>query len=85
VRDEAHVRLVDAHAERDRRDHDDAVLSEEARLVAGPHPGIQPRVIRQGVDALRAQVLGRLLDRLAAERVDDARGPAGCARMNCSS
>jgi hypothetical protein len=30
-------------------------------------------VIRQGVDALRAQVLGRLLDRLAAERVDDAR------------
>ena len=73
--DEAHVRLVDAHAERDRRDHDDTVLSEEARLVAGPHPGIQPRVIREGVDALRAQVLGRLLDRLAAERIDDARRP----------
>jgi hypothetical protein len=86
VRDEAHVGLVDAHAERDRRDHDDAVFTEEARLVAGAHPGIQPRVIRQGVDALRAQILGRLLDRLAAERVDDARrGAAGCARRTAAA
>ena len=34
VRDEAHVGLVDAHAERDRRDHHDAVVAEEAVLVA---------------------------------------------------
>ena len=34
VGDEPHVGLVDAHAEGDRRDHDDAVLAQEARLVA---------------------------------------------------
>jgi hypothetical protein len=33
VRDEAHIRLVDAHAERDRGDHDHAVLAEEPGLV----------------------------------------------------
>ena len=34
VGDEAHVGLVDAHAERDRGDHDQAVLAQEAGLVA---------------------------------------------------
>jgi hypothetical protein len=34
MRDEAHVGLVDAHAEGDRRHHDHAVLAQEARLVA---------------------------------------------------
>jgi hypothetical protein len=33
VRDEAHVGLVDAHAEGDRRDHHHAVLAQEAALV----------------------------------------------------
>ena len=38
VGDEPHVGLVDAHPERDRRDHDQAVLAQEAGLVgrAGP-------------------------------------------------
>ena len=39
VRDEAHVGLVDAHAERDRRDHHDAVVAEEPRLVRRAHLG----------------------------------------------
>jgi len=62
VRDEAHVGLVDAHPERDRGDHDDAVLAEEAGLVARPQRGVEAGVIRQCVDPLRAQMLGRLLD-----------------------
>ena len=76
VRDEAHVGLVDAHAERDRRDHHDAVVAEEPRLVRGADRRVEARVVRQRVDALRAQVLGGLLDGLAAERVDDARARA---------
>ena len=44
-------------------------------------------MVRQRVDALRAQELGRLLDRLAAERVDDAGASrvAACERMNAAS
>ncbi|MNN69996.1 hypothetical protein D3C81_1858250 [compost metagenome] len=36
VRDKTHVGLVDAHAERHRRDHDQAFLIEEALLMVGP-------------------------------------------------
>ena len=77
MRDEAHVGLVDPHAERDGRDHHDAVVAEEPRLVRRAHRGVEPGVIRQRVDALRAQELGRLLDRLAAQRVHDARRARG--------
>ena len=38
VEDEADIRLVDAHAERDGRDHDDAVLLQENVLVARARP-----------------------------------------------
>ena len=78
--DEAHVGLVDAHAERDRRDHHDAVVAEEAGLVRGADGCVEPGVVRQRVDALRAQVVGGLLDALAAQRVDDARPALGLRR-----
>ena len=72
VRDEPHVGLVDAHAERDGGDHHDAVLAEEARLVGRPHRRRQAGVVRQGGDALLAQCFGRLLHRLPRQAVDDA-------------
>ena len=73
VGDEPDVGLVDAHAEGDRRDHDDAVLAQEARLVRGAGRAVEPGVVRQRRDALRGEELGGLLDRLAREAVDDAR------------
>ena len=77
VRDEAHVGLVDAHAERDGRDHHHAVFTQEPRLVLRSHLGGETRVVRQCVEALRREIGGRLLDRLATERVDDADRPLG--------
>ena len=47
VGDEPDVGLVDAHAEGDRRDHDDAVLAQEARLVRGAGRAVEPGVVRQ--------------------------------------
>ena len=54
VGDEAHVGLVDAHAERDRGDHDQAVLAQEARLVGGPGARVEARVVRQRLDPAAA-------------------------------
>ena len=48
VRDEAHVGLVDAHAEGDGRDHHDAVLAQEAVLVLRARVrGVQAGVVGQ--------------------------------------
>ena len=53
VGDEAHVGLVDAHAEGDRRHHHHAVLAQEAVLVPAPRVGVEPGVIGQRGDACR--------------------------------
>ncbi len=60
--DEAYVRFVDAHAEGDGRDHDDAVLPQEAGLVLGSGARVEPGVVRQRRDAVRHQEFGDLLD-----------------------
>ena len=57
--DESHVGLVDAHAERDRRHHDDTVFAKEALLRAPAHTRVESRVIRQRVDAAFGQVPAR--------------------------
>jgi hypothetical protein len=81
VRDEAHVGLVDAHAERDRRDHDHSVFAEEPLLRAAAHARIEARVVRQCVHAVRRKERGELLGARAGQRVDDARdGGARCIR-----
>ena len=72
VAHEAHVGLVDAHAERDGGGHHEAVLAQEAILVAAAHVGIEARVIRQRRDALGRQPRGGLFHLLAALAVDDA-------------
>ena len=70
---EAHVGLVDAHAEGDGGHHDHAVLAQEARLVGGAHLGAQAGVVGHGVDALVAQEFGGFLDPGARQAIDHAR------------
>ena len=62
MRDEAHVGLVDAHAERDRRDDDHALFAQETLLVALAHLRIEAGVIRQRHAALAAEPRRGLLD-----------------------
>ena len=52
MRDEAHVGLVDAHAERDGRHHDDAVLALEAGLVRGSRLRVHAGVVGERGDAV---------------------------------
>ena len=71
--DEPHVRLVDAHAERNRRDDHDAVLVDEALLIARARLLIEPRVVRKRENTLRRKPFGRFVDFSARETVDDPR------------
>ena len=51
VRDEAHVGLVDAHAEGNRRHHHHAVFAQESVLALLAQAGVQPGVVGHGLDA----------------------------------
>ena len=59
---EPHIRLVDAHAERDRRHHDKAVILQEAVLIVRAQGAVHAGVIGEGRNALPfekgRQVLG---------------------------
>ena len=70
--DEADVGLVDAHAESDGGHHHDALLAQEAVLVAAAHIGVEPGVVGQRTDAFVVEPGRRLLHPLAALAVDDA-------------
>ena len=71
VGDEAHVRFVDPHPERNGRDDDDALLPHEPHLGVVAHRGVQPRVVRQGGDTVVVQPRGCGLHALAGQAVDD--------------
>ncbi len=73
VGDEAYVRFIDAHAERHRGHHHQAVLAQKALLVVGAHRAAQPGVVGQGGDALVGEPLGGLVHLVARQAVDDAR------------
>ncbi len=73
---EADVRFVDAHAEGDGGDHDQAVLAQEAGLVALAGLAVEARVVREGGDAVGHQEVRGFLDGGAGEAVDDP-GVAG--------
>ena len=73
VGDEAHVGLVDAHAEGDGGAHHDAVLAQEAALVVGAHLHRQSGVIGQGGDAVAGEEVGGFLDLAPRQAVHDAR------------
>ena len=70
---EAHVRLVDAHAEGDGGDDDHPVVALKAVLMAPAHIAGQPRVIGQRVKARLGQLPRRLLDLAPRQAIDDAR------------
>ena len=72
MRDEPHVGLVDAHAERHGRDHDQAFLVEETFLVMGSGFVGQAGVVRQRREALLAEEHRHFVDFLARQAVDDA-------------
>ena len=69
---EAHIRLVDAHAEGNRGADDDALLGHEQalrfRAIIGRHAG----VIGDGAETLGDEEGGPFLGRLARQRIDDA-------------
>ena len=70
--DVAHVRLVDTHAEGDRRDHHDAGPMEERILIGISDAGIETGMIGQRVDALGRELVREPLDALARRAIDDA-------------
>ena len=72
MRDKAHVRLVDAHAEGNGCDHDQAVFAQKARLVVGPRALLKTGVIGQRLKPGHAQSLGGFLDLASRHAVDDA-------------
>ena len=76
MEDEAHVRLVDAHAEGDGRADDAIVLAQEGVVVCGAHGMIEPGVIGQRAPAAPAQFLGQLFGAAARGAIDDAALPA---------
>jgi hypothetical protein len=71
MRHETDVRLVDAHAERDRGDDHEPVLAQEPGLVRGTSGRVQARVIGQRGDAVVGQERGGLLGRVPGQAVDD--------------
>ena len=58
---EAHVGLVDAHAEGDGGHHDEALLAQEAVLVALAHGRVQTGMVRQGMEPGGGQLCRHVL------------------------
>ena len=73
VHDEAHVRPIDAHPERHRRDDDVGPLVEKRLLMPAAHVVGEAGVIRHARVPLSAQPFGQRLDLAARRAVDDAR------------
>ena len=80
MRDKPHVGLVDPHAERDRGHDHDAVLVDEAVLVAGADARIKARVIGQRGNPGVGERGRGILDLGARQAVDDARHRRNDAR-----
>ena len=73
VNHEAHVRLVNAHAEGDGGHNHVHLFLQEGVLVVGPRGGIHARMIGQGPDVVGHEQFGQLLDLLAAQAINDTR------------
>ena len=71
MHDEPHVRPIDPHAERDRRDDDVCVLVEEHLLMTAADLVGQPRVVRDRAAAFALQPCGELFDLAARLAVHD--------------
>ena len=69
---EAHIRLVDAHAERHRGAHGEAVLEQESTLALGAQLRVEPGMIGKRRHACLFQRFGQLLGPVAGGSIDDA-------------
>ena len=69
---EAHVRFVDAHAERDGGANHPDFIAQKQLLIAGAVAGLHASVIRRGLHAIGGQPCGDALGRLAALAVNDS-------------
>ena len=74
VNDKAHIRFVDAHAERDGGNDDLHVVTDEGLLIFTPLGIFKSRVIRTNRISARSQIRGKFIDLFARETIDDA-GP----------
>ena len=72
VNHEAHVGLVDAHAEGDGGHNHVALLVQERVLVVDAHLLVEAGVVGAGAHVVHAQQLGNFLHLLAAQAVNDA-------------
>ena len=81
VGDETHIRFVDAHAEGDGGDDDDAFLVEKTRLVPAAHLGAEAGMVGQRIQTLAREPGGHLVHALARQAVDDA-GVGGMLRAD---
>ena len=72
MRDEAHVGLVDPHAERDGRDHHHILRRDESARIGLAERGIETGVISARRAARRSQRLGQSFGFGAALGIDDA-------------
>ena len=70
--DESHIRLVDAHPERDRRDNDVDIIALKGLLIARPFVGLEAGMIRECPKAVCIEKLRRLLDAFPALAVHNA-------------
>ena len=68
---EAHVRFVDAHAERDGGANHPDFIAQKQLLIAGAVAGLHASVIRRGLHAIGGQPCGDALGRFAALAVND--------------
>ncbi|CAM2177626.1 conserved hypothetical protein [Burkholderia latens] len=73
MNDEAHVRLVDAHAERVRGDDQARVAVHEAVLLVAAFPGRQPSVVAGDAFSARRQPRPYALNLAHGRDIDDAR------------
>ena len=76
MKDEAHVRLVDAHAEGDGRADDATVLAQECVVIGCAHGMIEPGMIGQRAPAEAGEFVGQLFGAAARGAIDDAAFPA---------
>jgi hypothetical protein len=70
--DEAHVGFVDAHAEGDRRHHDNAFIGNELVLVRVARAAVVSGVVSECAEPGGAQLPGKLIGLLARRAIDDA-------------
>src|SRR6266511_881097 len=71
--DEAEIRLVEAHTERDRRDERLDPVRPETLFEVAPDLGIQPAVVRSDLETARSEPGGNALAVGDGQAVDDSR------------